>query len=62
MSELARPDQLSIVIRWVRVKEEKCNIVESFSGFVKITDSKTESIAHTAKNVLGKPLINFIKD
>ena len=47
ISDIARTEQLSIVVRWVKIKDDKCNIVNSFLGFVKIADSKAESIAHT---------------
>ena len=45
-----RVDQLSVVVRWVQVKDEECTVVESFLGFVKKVDSKAEGIASTAKN------------
>ena len=45
-----RIDQLSVVVRWVQVKDEECTVVESFLGFVKKVDSKAEGIASTAKN------------
>ena len=51
-SDITRVDQLSVVVRWVQVKDEECTVIESFLGFVKIVDSKAEGIASTAKNFL----------
>ena len=48
-SDITQLYQLSIVVRWVQIKDDKCNIVETFLGFVRIADSKTGSIAKTAK-------------
>ena len=51
-SDITQTDQLSIVVRWVQIKDGKYNIVERFLGFVKIADSKAETIVRTAKRFL----------
>ena len=60
-SDITRTDQLSIGVRWVQIKDDKCNIVESSLGFVKIADSKADSIAHAAKAFLEYHGLKFSK-
>ena len=38
-SDISRVDHISIVIRWVDLNSENCNINESFLGFLEITDN-----------------------
>ena len=60
-SDITRTDQLSILVRWVQIKDDKYNIVESFLGFVKIADSMAENIANTAKTFLEYYGLDFSK-
>ena len=48
-SDITRVDQLSVVIRWAKITEDECKIVESFMGFVKINNASAGGIANTAK-------------
>ena len=60
---MTRTDQLSVVIRWVQIDRDKCkcNIEESFLGFVKLDDDTAEGITSTAKTFLQSLGIHFSK-
>ena len=60
-SDITRVNQLSVVIRWVKVTEVECTIVESFLGFVKINNASADGIANTAKVFLENLGIDFSK-
>ena len=60
-SDITRVDQLSVVIRWAKVTEDECTIVESFMGFLKISNPNADGIARTAKAFLENLGIDFSK-
>ena len=51
-SDLTRVDQLSVVIRWVEINDDKCEPVESFLGFVEVTDADAQGLVDTTKTFL----------
>ena len=51
-SDISRVDQLSVVIRWVNVTNDKCEPVESFLGFVEVTAADAQGLVDTTKTFL----------
>ena len=60
-SDITRVDQLSIIVRWVNVTDEECTVVESFLGFIKVTDPNAAGIASTAEKFIKDLGIDFNK-
>ena len=51
-SDITRVDQLSVVVRWVNVTDKGCESVESFLGFVVVTDADAHGLVNTTMEFL----------
>ena len=60
-SDVTRVDQLSVIVRWVNVTGEECTVVESFLGFIKVTDPNAARIASKAEKFIPDLGIDFNK-
>ena len=60
-SDITRVDQLSVIVRWVNVTGEECTVIESFLGFIKVTDPNAAGIASTAEKFIKDLGIDFNK-
>ena len=60
-SDVTRVDQLSVIIRWVYIGGDKFEIVESFLGFVEVTDADARGLVDTTKNYLKGLVLTFSK-
>ena len=58
-SDISRVDQLSVAVRWVQIVDDTCSVVESFMGFVKITNPDAKGIASTARTFIESLGIDF---
>jgi len=58
-SDISRVDQLSVVVRWVQIVDDKCSVVESFMGFVEIINPDAKGIALTARTFIESLGIDF---
>ena len=59
ISDISRVDQLSVVVRWVQIVDDKCSVVERFMGFVKITNPDAKGVASTARTFIESLGIDF---
>ena len=51
-SDITRIDQLSVVIRWVNIRDDSFEINETFLGFVVVTEADAQGIVDTKKTYL----------
>ena len=51
-SDITRIDQLSVIVRWVDISEDKYELVESFLGFVEVTNADARGLVDTTKKDL----------
>ena len=58
-SDISRVNQLSVVVRWVQIVDDKCSVMESFIGLVKITNPDAKGIASTARTFIESLGIDF---
>ena len=60
-SDITRVDQLSVIIRWVDISEEKFELTESFLGFVEVTAADAQGLVDTTKQYLKQFGLDFTR-
>ena len=58
-SDITRVDQLSIIVRWVDIREENFELTESFLGFVEVTAADAQGLVETTKEYLKGLGVDF---
>ena len=60
-SDITRVDQLSVVVRWVKVTDNSVEPTESFLGFVEVTSPDAQRLVDTTKRFLQELGIDILK-
>ena len=60
-SDITRVDQLSVVVRWVKVTDNSVEPTESFLGFVEVTSPDAQRLVDTTKSFLQELGIDILK-
>ena len=60
-SDITRIDQLSVVVRWVKVTNNSVEPTESFLGFVEVTSPDAQGLVDTTKRFLQELGIDILK-
>ena len=60
-NDIMRVDQLSAVVRWVKVTDNSVEPTESFLGFVEVTSPDAQGLVDTRKRFLQELGINILK-
>ena len=60
-SDITRIDQLSVIIRWVDISDDKCEPVENFLGFIEVTNADALCLVDTTKTFLLKLSVDMSK-
>ena len=60
-SDFTRVDQLSVVVRWVKVTDNSVEPTESFLGFVEVTSPDAQRLVDTTKRFLQELGIDILK-
>ena len=58
-SDITRIDQLSVIVRWVDITEDNFELVESFLGFVEVSNADAHSLVETTKKFVKNLGIDF---